>query len=171
MMITHVENPSTVMLFRWENMNTKEMIGLVFVILASLSTQLPHVLFKHHPKMTGAELAEKYPELAWLRFSYPLLSVIWFLIFGGVPLFLMFGSTFLSFIPLQAMIYVLGGAIGSISILHGLLGLITNVCPIPRKRSRLYVYEDDMQPTALLLMAAGVFVIIIALAMIYFYVF
>ena len=152
-------------------MDTKEMIGLGFVILASLSTQLPHVLFKHHPKMTGAELAERYPELAWLRFSYPILSVLWFLIFGAVPLFFIFSSTFESFIPFQATMYVLGGAIASISILHGLLGLITNVCPISRKRSRLYVYDEDMQPTALLLVAAGVFVIIIALTTIYFYVF
>ena len=151
-------------------MNTKELIGMGFVIFASLSTQLPHVLFKHQPKMTGVELAEKYPEIAWLRFSYPILSVLWFLIFGGIPLFFMFSSAFEAFLPFQAIMYVLGGAIASISILHGLLGLISNVCPITRKRSRLYVYDEEMQPTALLLMAAGVFVIIIALAMIYFYV-
>ncbi len=77
---------------------------------------------------------------------------------------------FLLFSPFQSIIYIMGGAIGSLSILHGLLGLITNVCPLPRKRGRLYVYDEAMQPMALLLMAAGVFVIIIALGMIYFYV-
>ena len=66
--------------------------------------------------------------------------------------------------------YILGGAIGSQSILHGLLALISNVCPIPQKRARLYVYDEDIQTTALLIMAVGVFVVIIALAMINFYV-
>jgi hypothetical protein len=64
--------------------------------------------------------------------------------------------------------YILGGAIGSTSILHGLLGLVTNVCPIPQKRNRLYVYDEDMFTNALLLMAAGVFVIVVAFAMIFF---
>ena len=85
-------------------------------------------------------------------------------------MFFIISSSFTQFAPFQAVMYILGGAIGSTSILHGLLGLITNVCPIPRKRNRLYVYDEDMQSTALLLMAAGVFVIIIALAMIVFYV-
>lgn len=154
-------------------MSTKDLIGIGFVIFASLSTQLPHMLFRHHPKFTGAQLAEKYPELAWLRFAYPVLSVLWFLIFGALPIFLIVTSTFeqfLLFSPFQSIIYIMGGAIGSLSILHGLLGLITNVCPLPRKRGRLYVYDEAMQPMALLLMAAGVFVIIIALGMIYFYV-
>lgn len=152
-------------------MSIKELIGIGFVIFASLSIQLPQVMFRHHPKLTGAELAEKYPELAWVRFAYPILSILWFLIFGCIPILYLIISNFELFAPFQAILYVLGGVIASISILHGLLGLITNVCPIPRKRNRLYVYDEEMQPTALLLMAAGVFVIIIALAMIYFYVF
>jgi len=151
-------------------MNTKELIGMGFVLFSVLTMQLPHVLFRHHPKLTGAELAEKYPEFAWLRFSYPILSIIWFLIFGGIPIFFVIRSDFGQVTPFQIISYILGGAIGSISILHGFLGLITNVCPITRKQSRQYVYDEEMQPIALLLMATGVFVVVIALAMIYFYV-
>ena len=151
-------------------MSTKEWIGIGFVILASITTQVPQVLFKHHLKLSGKELAENYPELAWIRISYPILAMLWFFVFGVGPLFLLFTSSYLQAIPFQATVYILGAAIGSLSILNGGLALITNVCPIPKKRNRQYVYDEDMQPTALLIMAVGVFVIIIALAMIYFYV-
>ncbi len=146
------------------------MIGIGFVIFASLSTQINMVMFRHYHKITGSELAEQHPELAWIPFAYPILSIIWFLIFGVLPIYLMISSASSSFMPFQATLYILGGAIGSISILHGLLGLITNVFPIPSKRNRLYVYDDDMQMAAMQLLSVGIFVIIIALATIYFYV-
>lgn len=151
-------------------METKLMIGMGFVVFASLTTQLPHAMFRHYPKVTGGDLAEQHPELAWIRVAYPILSILWFLFFGFLPIYLMINTTTENLIPFQATLYILGGAIGSISILHGLFGLVTNVCPIPRKRNRLYVYDEDMQTMALLLMAAGVFVIVIALAMISLYV-
>jgi hypothetical protein len=151
-------------------MDNKMLIGIGFVIFATLSTQLNMVMFRHYPKITGSELAEQHPELAWITIAYPILSIIWFLIFGMLPIYLMISSASSSFMPFQATLYILGGAIGSISILHGLLGFLTNVFPIPRKRNRLYVYDDDMQMTAMLLLATGIFVIIIALATIYFYV-
>ncbi len=151
-------------------MNTKELIGIGFVVLASLTTQLPQVLFRQHPKLSGKELAEKFPELAWIRFSYPILTILWFIVFGMVPIFLLFSSDFMQMIPFQATVYFLGAAIGSLSILNGGLALVTNVCPIPQRRNRQYVYDEDMQPTALLIMAVGVFVISVALSMIIFFV-
>jgi len=152
-------------------MEFSTLLGIGYIIFASLSAQLPHVLFRHYPKMTGSELAEKYPELAWLRFSYPILSVLWFLAFGGIPMFLMITTIpFGAAESFQSVIYVLGAAIGSISILHGGLALLTRVCPLAHKRYRLYVYDDDMQPMALLILAMGVFVIIVAMAMIFIYV-
>lgn len=146
------------------------MVGLGFIIFASLTTQLPYVMFRHYPRMTGSELAEQYPELAWIRAAYPILSILWFLVFGFGPIYLMIRFGFDMLVPFQATIYILAGTIGSTSILHGLLGLVTNVCPIPRKRGHLYVYDEEMYANALLLMAAGVIVIIIALVMIFFYV-
>ena len=149
-------------------MDTKMMVGLGFMIFASLTTQLPYVMFRHHPKLSGSELAGQHPELAWIRIVYPILSILWFLVFGLVPLFWIMRSVSDLLVPFQATFYILGGAIGSTSILHGILGLVTNVCPIPRKRGALYVHDEGMYSNALLLMAAGIFVIIIALAMIFF---
>jgi hypothetical protein len=152
-------------------MEISEMIGLGYVVFATLTTQLPHVLFRHHSKMTGAELAEKYPKLAWLRYTYPVSSVLWFLVFGGIPIFLMIiTAPFGEEAVFLATIYILGATIGSMSILHGGISLLTNVCPLPRKRNRLYVYDEDMQPTAFMILAMGLFVIIIAMVMVYFYV-
>ena len=151
-------------------MDVKLLIGFGFIIFASLTTQLPHIMFRHIPKMTGRELAIQHPQLSWIQILYPIFSVLWFVIFGFVPIYFLLRSETMLSLPFQATFFILGGAIGSISILHGLFGLFTNVCPIPRKRNRLYIYDEDIQTMALLLMAAGVFVIIIALAMIYFYV-
>jgi len=151
-------------------MDSKMLIGIGFVVFASLSTQLNMVMFRHYPKITGSELAKQHPELTWITIAYPILSIVWFLIFGMLPIYLTISSASDSFMPFQVTLYILGGAIGSISILHGFLGLLTNVFPIPRKRNRLYVYNDDLQMTAMLLLATGIFVIIIALATIYFYV-
>jgi hypothetical protein len=153
-------------------METSTIIGIGYIIFATLSAQLPFVLFRHHPKMTGSQLAEAHPGLAWLRYSYPLLSTIWVLAFGGISFYLMF--TMRLFEPVevsQAVFYILGAAIGSTSILHGGLALLTRVCPLPRRRGHLFVYDDDMQFNALMIMAMGIFVIIVAMAMIYFYVF
>jgi hypothetical protein len=155
----------------FDSMEFSTLLSFGYIIFASLSVQLPHVLFRHYPKMTGRELADQYPELAWLRFSYPVLSVLWFLAFGGIPLFLMITATsFGAAQSFQSVFYILGAAIGSNSILHGGLALLTNVCPLPQKRQRLYVYDEEMQPTALIILAMGVFVIIVAMATIYFYI-
>lgn len=151
-------------------MESKLLIGMGFIVFASLTTQLSGIIFRHYPKMTGGELAEQYPELAWMPVAYPVLSVLWFLIFGFAPIYLMINSELGFMIPFQASIYILGGAIGSTSILQGLFGLISKICPLPHKRNRLYVFDEDMRTPALLLMVAGVFMIIVALAMIYFYV-
>lgn len=152
-------------------MEISEIIGLGYVIFASLSAQLPHVLFRHYPKMTGSELAEEYPKLAWLHLGYPILSVVWFVAFGGIPLFIAIVFTpFSAAESFQSTFYILGAAIGSISVLHGGLALSTRVCPLPRKRSRLYVYDDEIQTNALLILAMGIFVVMIAIAMILFYV-
>ena len=152
-------------------METKALIGMGFIVLASLTIQIPQLMFRYHRKMSGSELAEEYPDVAWIQIGYPVLAVLWFLLFGGVPIFLMINSTNLLVVFSETIFYILGAVIGSQSILNGGLALLTHVCPIPRKRNRLYVYDEDMLPTALLIMAVGVFVIIIALAMIYFYVF
>ena len=152
-------------------MEISEMIGLGFVILATLSTQLPHMIFRHHPKMTGAELAEKYPKVTWLRFSFPVLSVVWFLVVGGIPIFLMiFTTPFGAEVAYQVTMYILGASIGSMSILLGGIALLTNVFPLPKKRGTLFVYDENMQPTALMILALGLFIIIVAMAVIYFYV-
>jgi len=151
-------------------MDAKILIGMGFVIFSSLTTQLTIVIFRHYPKMNGSELAEQYPDLSWIRMGYPVLSILWFMIFGLLPILLLIRSAPVSLMPFQGTLYILGGAIGSTSILHGLLGLITNVYPIPRKHNRQYVYDENMQSMALLLMATGVIVIIIALSMIVFYV-
>lgn len=149
-------------------MDTKLALGIGFVILASLTTQLPHVIFRHQNKMTGRELAENYPALAWIRFTYPILSIIWFLVFGVAPIFLMINFTFDAILPFQLVLFILGAAIGSLSILHGGLALITNVCPLPQKQNRKYVYEEEMRTNALLMISTGIFMVIIALAMIYY---
>ena len=61
-------------------------------------------------------------------------------------------------------------SIGSMSILLGGIALLTNVIPLPKKRGTLFVYDENMQPTALMILALGLFVIIVAMAVIYFYV-
>lgn len=152
-------------------METKALIGVGFIVFASLTIQIPQLIFRYHIKMTGNKLAEEYPDVAWIRIGYPILAILWFLLFGGLPLFLMMNSTILRIVPFETILYVLGAAIGSQSILNGGLAFITHVCPIPQKRNRLYVYDEEMRPTALLIMAVGVFVIVIALAMVNFYVF
>jgi len=151
-------------------MDSKMLIGIGFVIFSTLSTQLNMVMFHHYPKITASELSELHPELAWITFVYPIFSIIWFLIFGMLPIYLMITSASDSLAPFPAILFILGGAIGSTSILHGLFGLLTNLFPIPRKRNRLYVYGENLHKSALLLMAIGIFVIIIALATIYYYV-
>jgi len=151
-------------------METKILIGVGFIVFASLTVQIPQLMFRYHRKLSGNELAAEYPDVAWIRIGYPVLAILWFFIFGGLPIFLIVNPNVLHIAPNEIIFYVLGAVIGSQSILNGGMAFITHVCPIPQKRNRLYVYDEEMMPTALLIMAVGVFVIIIALATIYFYV-
>ena len=150
------------------DMETRDIIGLVYLIFAAMSVYAPYVMLQGRPRWTGRQLAAAYPELNWIRFGYPAAYIGWILTLFGGYFWLGNSSNWFAQLSPSGIFFIMGAAFSTLSIINGVFTLISGACPLPRRRGMLFIYDDDLQPTGFLLIAIGLVISLAGLAVVFF---
>lgn len=128
---------------------TLVMLGAgVFFVLGAAAMYSPVYLFDHSDRMSGAELGRRYPQFAWMRVGYPLLTL------GLFAIAIWFGTDL--FADGERIFYMGGALFFSVPILNGAIGLLTGVCPFFGEFRYLYVRDNHVLKVSLKLIVFGV---------------
>jgi hypothetical protein len=113
------------------------------LILGALIAYSPWLPLRHSKKMSGPELEETLPGLAWLRIAVPAGYLLWWLV-----LTLLAQSLYGQLGSWVFRLYA-GVLLPGIAICNGLFAILTNVCPLPMRLGYRYVYQGEARRTGL----------------------